>query len=91
MRSADVQEGFYYEKANRRGWLRLAVKVRGDTVTYIDFTGIGECTGFGRWAQRRLTLAEARAEFPREVAKISEQIAIVSAKAEATNFRARHS
>ncbi len=72
---SEIQSGFYYEKANSPGWLRLVVRVWGDTVTYVDFTGYGERTQFGLWPLRRLTAAEAETEFPNEVAKIADAMA----------------
>jgi hypothetical protein len=72
---SQVQEGFYYEKENSPGWLRLAIRVWGDVVVYADFVGYGQRTHLGRWAQRRLTPKEAETEFPKEVAKIAQAMA----------------
>lgn len=69
-----VEQGFYYEKQRQRGWLRVVIDFRGaeGRVRYADWQTIGQCTvqHLARWAQRRLTEAEAAAEFPDEVAKI---------------------
>jgi hypothetical protein len=67
-----VEQSFYYEKSNSRGWLRYVVAVHGCEARYVDFTGVGICdtSTLASWASRRLTAAAATAQFPEEVARI---------------------
>jgi hypothetical protein len=67
-----VEQGFYYEKANSRGWLRYVVTVHDCEARYVDFTGVGICdtSTLASWASWRLTAAAATAQFPEEVARI---------------------
>jgi hypothetical protein len=67
-----LKPGFYYEKQGRRGWLRRYVFFHNGFAVWADFCGTGACglDSFARWASHCLTEAEAREQFPEEVAKI---------------------
>jgi hypothetical protein len=67
-----VEQGFYYEKANSRGWLRYVVTVHDREARYVDFTGVGICdtSTLPCGASGRPKAPPATAQFPKEVAKI---------------------
>jgi len=73
VKPALIEEGFYYEKANSKGWLRHVIRIESGRVIYTDFTRIGACDieSFARWASRRLTKVEACIEFTDEFMKIA--------------------
>jgi hypothetical protein len=83
-----VEQGFYYEKGNSKGWLRYVIDFNGHEhrARYADFTGLGQCDAsyIGRWASRRLSPAEAESEFPKEVAEIKDRIS--ASRASSTRF-----
>src|SRR5262245_22274460 len=73
IKPSQVEHGFYYEKKNAPGWLRLILHRRGDEVVYADFTGLGTCwtSTLSRWACAKYNAAEAAKLFPKEVADIA--------------------
>ena len=78
MKRSEVEPGFYYEKKEVPGRLRLVLYIRGGGATYAESTGdghIGRHLTLQRWASRRLSAEEAEKEFPDEVAKIAAVLA----------------
>jgi hypothetical protein len=74
MKPSGIEPGFYYEKRNMPGWLRLIVSKDKYQVVYADFIDYGPCRieSFGRWANNQRYTAEKAAErFSKEVADIS--------------------
>ncbi|WP_439370720.1 hypothetical protein [Bradyrhizobium sp. DASA03120] len=76
IKASQVEQGFYYEKTDTPGWLRLIVRRHGDEVVYADFTGLSQCwaSTIARWAGTKYSQIEAARLFPKVVADIARQL-----------------